>query len=245
MDTQNRSQSYPAHLYDETCRVIALEWMARDISSKLLGIPRFVVRGRLQRQYDTGDTGILDFWNSFEAIAGGMLLKPAVRRLTASNYTWERRTVQTIELSLFARLEQLATLPEQSNFRVIWGYLQSHPDELTRQRKLASKFTKGKRKRDLPILRKRDGKLWIDDGSGRCLRALLYEQPTIEAWVCDTHDQQPRDYWVPTSELINLVKLCSDRPELLEPVRAILRVYFEESETARLSVQTAKRQPPK
>ena len=231
---------YPDHLYDAVRRRIALELIEKEFNKQLsaAGAANIDTAKWMQRFDDH------TFWNAVEGFMGGTLIKPIVHFLTARNYTWSRRVVPVSEIKLSSKLEQLERLlelnPHELYLSRINELLGQDKNEAAKQKEINDSFSQNDaQNKYLPLIVVSDGHPMVIDGNRRCLRALLYGQETVEAWYCQTNDEEPVDFWFPIDDMMGLLRIYrygkERNPQLKVHIAGILKELFRQSKVAEIA----------
>lgn len=244
-----QAMQYPKHIYDPT-RIAMAEQLIEKELAKLLGagvVPaELVTKWREKPTAHHLEDGIRDFWDIFAAIIESVKLKPSFTAfVTAQNYHWVRNEVAVSSIQLSSYLDTLKNIP---NF--VWHPKATVGDvmaalttpELLKQQKENSDQHSADSQDAYPIFIRRteSGENRVMDGNRRALRAALYGRPTIDAWVANTHDPLPHNFWVPVNDLMQLVKLfgAAQTDGQRQAVRDSLEILFTLSEAGRTTFNT-------
>jgi hypothetical protein len=152
---------------------------------------------------------IRDFWNGVDGFMNGFKLKNITPLLTAENITWREEDVPILSLIFTADFEEIKLNGKSSS--EIKNYLEKNPSEAEKLRiKNEESFSRGE-KRDIDkiiVLEDSEGKLFVHDGNGRNLRALLNNKDMLPAYIGKKTDDKPEtNFWIPTRLLIDLTEL--------------------------------------
>lgn len=227
---------YPDHIYDPLRRKIATALIEKELDK--LGINTGEAAKLLGRKLDGEHT----FWNGFEGLMGGILLKPLVDRLTAANFAWTEQDLKVDDIQLASKLEQLNLIPNLDPHKLflkdIKAYLTNHPAEEAEHKKIAETFAGTDLQNSYPVIAQttEDG-FMVLDGNRRALLAAMRGEPTVKAWVCDKHGEEPKDFWYPIGDMIRLVYLykTNESPELLAALRTFFKDLFSRSKVAEIA----------
>lgn len=148
---------------------------------------------------------IRDFWNLVDSIMMGYKLKNLVRDITSQHYVWSIVSAQSVgELKFSTDINGLVNNTETAS--EVKAFLEANPTELQRITEGTNEaFPEGNTRHMDPIivLSQTDG-LFVHDGNGRLLKAVVEGQEVISAYV-GTQSQAPKsNHWVPTSHLQRL-----------------------------------------
>ena len=249
MDTVKFNKSdldFPAHLSDPIRIEIATELMQKEAGKLLPSVSPAQLNSDIGRWWAEPQEFMLaklvDFWDAADAVMGGIKLKSIIAMVTAANYDWSEQTIPLDQVKLLSKLDQLNRLPgltpENLELAAIKDIFDKNPEEKAEQKGIVDSFSQKPTQNDykIVVVKSAEGLYRVHDGNRRALRALLHDQTTINAWVCETHEQNPKDYWVPISLMLSLVKQYrhnSDNQQLVESLRAVLANYFAESKSAK------------
>ena len=167
---------------------------------------------------------VRDFWNLVDSIMMGYKLKNLTRDITSQHYTWNLVTAQAVnQLKFSTDIDGL--MSNTKTAAEVKAFLEINPAELKR-------ITDGTRAAfpeyntrhldPIIVLNQHDG-LFVHDGNGRLLKAVVEGQEIISAYV-GTQSQAPKsNHWVPTSYLMRLADARS---------KELLLATFRESDNA-------------
>lgn len=242
---------YLDHIYDPTRRELAEMILEKELSKLFTDIPAAtlaaVIRDWQARPSDFHlEDATRDFWDIFAAVIESIKLKPSFTAfLTAKNYHWQRETISVTDIQLSSQLEQLKLLPslDWTDVTTVGDVMQAIAidDQLEQQQRINDHHSLDSQD-SYPIIARRlaDGSIKVMDGNRRSLRASLYDQSTIDAWVATTDDPAPVDHWVPVNDLFQIVKLFrfarTDAEK--QAVRDSLELILRQSEVARMTYAT-------
>jgi len=190
-------------------------------------------------------TPVDDFWNLMEGIVVSLKGKDIVPQLTSAHITWQQEELDPRHLTLYwpvGTLDQFGLPPY--TYDVIKRHILDSPIELALNRHTSDYHAATTElSRDVfPIIVRRnlDDTFQLLDGNRRTLRSLLYNRPTISAWVGTVTKAPPlRNHWVNKGFLRRLVSEYANdqRPETKRLVRAQLKYIFDSTEIARYQYQ--------
>jgi len=197
--------------------------------------------------YHLEGTRLQDFWDSFDAILGGVKLKPLlIASITAANVSWRREAVALSAMGAATTLDQFKELPfargtnHRYSLRAAKTYFAEHPDVAAKQRAIIEQYSTDPAQDLYPIIVMQKGDdLRIHDGHRRSMQALLRGEQTIDAWIGHQEGDLPRDFWVPINLMMSVVRTyallekAGSRPDR-QAFGAVLRSWFDLSEVARI-----------
>jgi len=218
----NTQTDYPAHIYDEKRREIAVRYVRHELRKLFPSI-------RDEATWQTIDADIAnwykdnwllmpirDFWNGVHGISMGFKLKNIVSWLTSKNIAWEEKRIRVDDLAFGSAIGNLGqirpestTLPSVAEVRA-WHFDPSRTQALEEGRALSTKNSEFSMSRDDdPVFAvRKNGALTVIDGNRRLLRAILFEEPDILAVVGEPiANPLVFESWVPTSILIDLASM--------------------------------------
>ena len=215
---------FPAHIYDPQRIQLATTLLEKELRKLFLGLPSVAwsvidnsIRGWAERplDYHLESEQLRDFWDAFAAVMEGIKLKPNfVAWVTAENMSWQKMTLQLQTIRLTSPLQQLQKVPglnlsNDISVADVSTLLADNPKAKTEQRTLVDQHSSDPSQDTYPIIvRKVAANTYkIMDGNRRTLKALLYDQEKIEAWVGEMSDEHPVNYWVPIHDMYKLVKM--------------------------------------
>lgn len=241
---------YPAHIYDEQRIDLATELLTKEYAKLFPNVPpetlrHSIVAWRADPQAYHLEDSIRDFWDMFAAVLESIKLKPSFTALvTAANYTWQKQSVPVEPVILSSPLTQITRLKslQWSRTTTVGEVLAAIPDEKERQKQRdINDFHSTESQTGYPIIARqlKDGTIRVLDGNRRSLRAGLYGKKSITAWVA-TGDEEPKDFWVPVSDLFHIVKLykLAQNDEQKQVARNSLELLFRASTVARINFDT-------
>ena len=253
----NKQNPYPKHIYDSRRIQLATELIQKEMRKLFPSAPQNAwsfIDTDISHWPDGGklfhleSTKIQDFWDAFDAILGGIKLKPLfIAHITAANYSWNKRTLDPATITSSSILDQLKGLPfvpENDNhflFADAKEYFTGNPHIKAQQLLINNEHSKDPVQDKYPIIAiEKDERIVVLDGNRRTLRAILQDSPTIEAWVAKTDGQAPRDYWMPVNHMMSLVfsyKNAVKEGGFAEAAayKSVLKSWFEQSEVAKIS----------
>lgn len=171
-----------------------------------------------------GEVVVRDFWNLIDSIMMGYKLKNITRDITSQCYRWNLVQTQTVsELRFSTDINGLTSNTKTAT--EVSAFLKANPTELKRITDATSKAFPGNNTRHLDpiIILSQDSSLFVHDGNGRLLKAVVEVQKTISAYI-GTQNQVPKsNHWVPTSFLMKLADVRS---------KDLLLAIFRESDNA-------------
>lgn len=170
------------------------------------------------------EVAVRDFWNLIDSILMGYKLKNIVKDITSQSYSWNLVTTQLIgNLKFSTDINGLTSNTKTAS--EVSAFLKANPTELERITDGTSEAFPGNNARHLDpiIILNQDSSLFVHDGNGRLLKAVVEDQKTISAYI-GTQNQAPKsNHWVPTSFLMKLADTRS---------KDLLLATFRESDNA-------------
>lgn len=153
-------------------------------------------------------SGVRDFWNGFDGIMMGFKLKNIVPLITAENIKWHKQVLKTDNIKLGIAFPDLGKNTRYRLGKDLKLFFKKNP---TVQRQLANianqHFQKGpKREKDPIIVIKKTDETFVHDGNGRLLRSIVLDKEKINSYVGTMNDNEPKNYWIPTGLLMQLVR---------------------------------------
>ncbi|MBU0978221.1 hypothetical protein KKF92_00100 [Patescibacteria group bacterium] len=171
-----------------------------------------------------GEVAVRDFWNLIDSIMMGYKLKNITRDISSQYYSWNLVQTQVVgELKFSTDINGLAS--NTKTVSEVSAFLRANPTELKRITNGTSESFPGNNARHLDsiIILSQDSSLFVHDGNGRLLKAVVEGQETINAYI-GTQNQSPKsNHWVPTSYLMRLADAKS---------KELLLTIFRESDNA-------------
>lgn len=201
-------------------------------------------------KYHLEDDGPRDFWDSFAAIVESIKLKPNFTTwITAENVQWHKATLPVRKIQMTSPLGQLKKMPgidlrNNLPFAELEDALDQHPKAREEQKQLVDEHSTDPDQDTYPIIVREgeDGLFKVMDGNRRTLKAVIYGNQEIEAWIGTLNGREPINYWVPLNDMLQLVKifkgaLDNDDKVLRHAVSQVLRSQFNISSVAKQSYQ--------
>lgn len=147
---------------------------------------------------------VRDFWNLVDSLMMGYKLKEIVRDITSQRYTWSLSDQSISSIRFSSNINGLACNTKTAS--EINALLEKNPAERKRiiDGTNASFLDTDKRYLDPIILLSQGNDLFVHDGNGRLLRAILEGSVTIKAYIGVNTPSEKHNYWVPTSYLMML-----------------------------------------
>ena len=242
---------YPEHIYDPTRRRIAAELLQVELKKLFPSIPHVIWSETASDIADWWDgervklAPVMDFWDAFEAVFGGIKLTLLTDLLTAQNYKWEEVDLQLNELTTSVILPEMEDLPHfqdrTARFGDIAQYLADNPDERQRQLQISNAYSDNPEQDLLRIITVDDGnQIFVQDGNHRALRAAVQGQPTMPVYVVRTEGEPPRNFWVPTGNMLILARMYgiareTDSAAKVDEVKGVLKAWFDLSDIAKIN----------
>lgn len=239
---------YPEHIYDPLRINMAEQLIEKELAKLLKGESGSVSRATIQswRERPSNyhlEEGVRDFWDIFAAIVESIKLKPSFTAfLTADNYHWKYEEIPVESIRMSSYLDTLKNIPN-----LVWKpemtvgevmHAIETPEELAAQKENSDQHSDDSQNEYPIIVRKSDkGDNRVMDGNRRALRAALYGQETITAWVAYVDEGTvPRNYWVPVNDMMQLVKLfvLAKTDTQRQSVRNSLEILFQQTIVARI-----------
>jgi hypothetical protein len=222
--------NYPSHLSDERRLEVAVSYVQHELR-KLFPSLRSdtdfaAIDGDVARWFSGNPNfaPVRDFWNGLHGISRGFKLKDLVTTLTSRNVVWERRLMPVKEIRFYAPIVHLAAIGKNPTAAAVadWYFSAEHAAELSEARanlKLHGEDTAPRDSQPIIVLKTLDYGTVLLDGNRRLLKAVLEQQPTIEAFI-GTQLSSPLvlDQWVPTSTLKDIISVCRNHGGSSNPV---------------------------
>ena len=170
------------------------------------------------------EVAVRDFWNLIDSIMMGYKLKNITRDITSQHYSWNLVQTQAVsELKFSTDINGLTSNTKTAS--EVSAFLRANPTELKRITDGTSESFPGNNARHLDpiIILNQDSSLFVHDGNGRLLKAVVEDKKTVSAYI-GTQNQAPKsNHWVPTSYLMKLADARS---------KDLLLATFRESDNA-------------
>lgn len=240
---------FPAHIFEPERIEIAKELflkeqykLYRDLTpANFERMERDILQWLPGKGYELAP--IADFWNYLDGTLLTLKLKNVIPMLTSANIQWKLEQVDPKKLLLVAPIGTLGAFGQPP---YTYDFIRQHILENAEEKDINLRNSDKKSQdtvvgRDhFPVLvrRESDGTLRLMDGNRRTLRALLYEQPTITAWVgTTTGSPELQDYWVNTGLLKRLLDQYeqTNSNQAKEAIRNQLTIILQSSRIARIN----------
>lgn len=254
MSVERRTRS-SEHLSEPVRLQIARDYIKQDLRKILPSLRGSGVwspiDGDINRWFESSSpvAGLRDFWNRFDGVAmGGKLKVGLLQVITAENIHWEavKRLPLDEKLASGGGLGYMAPGLDKRRLRAseLRTFSQQAGDEFNNQwRKTFAEHAATSESRDhfpIIVMEEVDNRipvLLVHDGNRRMAQAVLAGQTTIPAYVgrYTTPDKRPRNFWLPTSFLMELVKQAEilDSYEAYQYTLGLLRGYKPLSDSGR------------
>lgn len=245
---------YSEHIYDQNRVDLARMILEKESRKLFLGLPDESwaaidqsIKGWTENpvDYHLEDDSVRDFWDCFAAFMEGIKIKPNFTAwITAENVTWHRATVPVRKIQMTSPLAQLQkvdglNLHTDLPFAELVDTLAEHPESIAEQKQMIDKHSTDPAQDAYPIILREadDGLLKVMDGNRRTLKAVVYGQEEMEAWVGAIDGRAPANFWVPLNDMFQLVKVYKEASEAADEqlqlaVVRVLKSRFEVSNVA-------------
>lgn len=239
-------RNYPEHIFEPTRIEIARELVLKEYYKlfPMLEATNFelVSASILYWLHGAGYEldPVADFWNYIDGTMISLKFKDIVPQITSGNIRWQLENLDPHKLQLMLPVGNLAEHGNPPyNYEFINQRILQNAQQMVINRRISDeKSSDTVVSRDhypVVVRRERDGSLTLLDGNRRTLRALLYGQTNIDAWV-GTVMAEPRlmDHWVNTGFLRRLLSEYAETPtdEVRESIRSQLRIILRGSSIA-------------
>jgi len=224
---------YPKHMYDSIRIEIAAQQMQHEFR-KLLPSISDLDWPKYDRDIESWFVGkkselapIHDFWNGFEGIMRGFKLKGLLQWVTAENIIWKEVNVPVKEIVFVWNIPDLSFIGRtpylaQSVISSLNKPENRSKKEMIKKRsdEKAKEFVDSRNDQNALLFNDKKGGsvtsmkgYQILEGNRRVLKAVADEVDEIKAYVgefANDADSHPRNYWISTGFLRNLVSLADD-----------------------------------
>ncbi len=239
-------QNYPEHIFEPARIEIARELVLKEYYKLFPMLEannfEFVSASILYWLHGAGYElePVADFWNYIDGTMISLKLKDIVPQITSGNIGWQLESLDPHKLQLMLPVGNLAEHGKPPyNYEFINQRILQNAQQMVINRRISDeKSSDTVVPRDhypVVVRREHDGSLTLLDGNRRTLRALLYGQTSIDAWV-GTVTAEPRliDHWVNTGFLRRLLSEYAESPtdEVRESIRSQLRIILGSSSIA-------------
>lgn len=252
------SAPYSQHLYDPIRIKLARTVLEKETRKLFLGVSeeawRAIDKSILgwidsPTNYHLEDDGPRDFWDSFAALMESVKLKPNFTAwITAENVAWHKNTVLVRDIQMTSPLGQIEKIPglgvrPNLPFAELADVLAKNPKARAQQKKLIDAHSTDPAQDAYPIIAATAGNVYkVMDGNRRTLKAVIYGQDKIEAWVGEIDGAEPRNFWVPMNDMMQLVKIFKQAcdtgdKQLQQSVARVLQARFDVSDVAKQAYQ--------
>lgn len=252
-------QPYPQHIYDQSRIDLAQTILEKELRKLFLGLPEEAwqaidhsVQGWAEAPagYHLEDEGPRDFWDSFAAVMESIKLKPNFTAwITAENVSWHRAVLPVRDIQMSSPLEQLQKVPglklrNDLPFAELADILAVHPGAHEEQKHLIDEHSTDPSQDMYPVIVREtdEGLFKVMDGNRRVLKAVIYRQETIDAWIGKIDGAELVNFWVPLNDMFQLVKVFKEALEnndeqLQQAVAQVLKARFNASAVAEQAYQ--------
>lgn len=201
--------AYSSHLTEQIRVDIGRMLITHEMIKIFPGLDYDEIKRQVGNRWSNLDetVAIRNFWNLVNSLMMGYELKNIVREITSQQYVWSLTTGQAI-----ANLEFTIDINGlQSNTKTAGEmkvYFEENPEE--RERVVNStnmEFPEGDVRHldPLVVLEQRD-LLFVHDGNGRLLKAVIENLETIDSYIGTQNDVPKPNHWVSTSYLMKLTE---------------------------------------
>lgn len=251
----NESHPYPDHLYSHARIELAQSIIQKevrklflDVSSEAwVAIDRSISEwSKSPTKYHLEDDESRDLWDIFAAVMESVKLKPNFTTLiTAENVEWHRANLLVGDIQMSSPLEQLKKVPNLNlrsdlPFSELMQVMDGNKTVIAEQRELIDQHSTDPVQDRYPIIVKREetGLYKVMDGNRRTLKAVIYGQDEIDAWIATTNGETPTNFWIPLNDMFQLVKVYKsavddNNEELQNAIALVLRSRFDVSAVAK------------
>lgn len=212
---------YPKHIYEPIRSEIAISYIQHEFRKLFRKIP-----GEYWTKIDKDISDWIkspelttprDFWNGVHGIAMGFKLKIGlIQLITAENIVWKKEKTP-LDKFMFGttnlETNEMGTKRPTANEMKQFFSLKENQKIKQKYMKLNQKLSAGTAPRDqhpiIAVETSRENKIGfsVHDGTRRLTKAILEDKKTLPAYVgkYNTSKRVPRNYWLPTSFLMDLV----------------------------------------
>jgi hypothetical protein len=210
--------AYPPHIHDNMRAEVAITYVRHELRKYLTSIEDKFTWGLIDS--DVNDwfgtsMSLRDFWNGVHGIAMGFKLQNGMmQNITAENVSWRKEDFAVEQLH-FASDQSHWTGVEGLSAREILDYYSKSDTASERGVRSAKARTsviskEGEHDPIIVLQKKRDGEVQnsIYDGNRRVSLAVLDGREKVLAYIGEytTEDWGPKNFWLPTSFLMDLVQ---------------------------------------
>ncbi len=151
---------------------------------------------------------IRDFWNLVDSLMMGYKLKNIVKGITSQSYTWNLVANQPItSLKFSSDINNLVINTKTAT--EVKSLLEANPTEMARitEATRVAFPENDTRHLDPIVILNHDDALFVQDGNGRLLKAIVEGQETVSAYVGTKTQAIKSNHWIPTAYLMKLTEL--------------------------------------
>lgn len=250
----SEQRPYLEHIYDPERIELAATLIEKELRKLFLGLSHESLRAvdasirdwpYSPGKYHLEGDGPRDFWDSFAAYLESVKLKPAFTAwITAENVQWHKTRLPISQLQMTSPLEQLKKLPDfnlqhDSPIAEVIDALNRNPEARPEQKRLIDIHSTDPDQDKYPVIAYQtpQGLFKLLDGNRRTLKAVIYGNDDIEAWVGERDGEKLVNFWVPLNDMFQLVKVFdgavkSGDDQLQQAVALVLKSIFENSVVA-------------
>ncbi len=209
--------NYPKHLSEKIREEVAVSYLKHELIKIFPSIDKSEIENLMRNQELCTPR---DFWNGLHGISMGFKLKNILYLITAENITWQKKTMKVGELSFGVEMKILS-LDEIVKIR--GNNLEREEDPI-----IAIETTKNNKK----IIK-------VRDGNGRLARHIAENKKEIKAYLGKMAEIYPRNYWLPTSLLIDNLyfvyeAIRNKNEKLFQEQVAVIKKMLENSESGKI-----------
>lgn len=219
-------RNYPSHIYDPVRIELAVAYIQHEFKKLFWRVPESHWRAIEKDIADWMKSPHLnnprDFWNGFHGIAMGFKLKIGlIYFVTAENITWKKKEIPIKKLTFGIEFPPTQEIkPGILSAKEVSQYYNEPKNRKIREKKkeITENFSQGTPPRDDdPIIITEkivDGKnvFSVYEGNRRLIKAILEGEKKLLAFVgrFTTKEKKPRNYWIPTSVLMEIVYFAKE-----------------------------------
>jgi hypothetical protein len=232
--------NYPKHLEEKIRIELAISYLKHELHKIFPSISN----GEIENIIYCKELSIpRDFWNGVHGIGMGFKLHIGfIYLVTAENIVWTKELIEVDSLS-FGVDREMTKLTDDRSVKSVKKYFAQNPEVLE---KYTAEFRKKwvddvTRESDPIVVNEKNGGLAVYEGNGRLEKLVLDQKMQVQAYVgrYSTSIKRPKNYWLPTSLLMDVLlfiyqAIDNNEDELFIQQIVVLKDMLKDSESGRV-----------
>lgn len=229
------NKEYPKHVYEPIRIRAAREIIQKELIKLFPSVSKnlWPEIAKDVRNWFNGEKSELasvhDFWNGFEGITQGFKLKGILCWLTAENIRWREKTIPVNKIIFSTDLPILSFLAKVPfKAQLLIDFIKNSENwkkflEIRCDSDFHSRTSFSRDDYRILVVQNKKGYYELLDGHRRVIRKIVYHKKIIKAYVgkFTTKSQLPKNYWVSTGFMRNLVRIANENNHDKKIIKAI------------------------